>query len=172
MVLSFQRTMPPSIKESMAFMAKNIAKLIATNTLHNEQLAASNAKLELINKELTTANAQLLAIISKTTAQLLTASSPVNKIENITTLNTPTTILLLSIITPPLHNEEQDKTETGNPIHHMIQVQPKNSLKPRGTALSIISATNRSTNFRSTQNQSVGLPLQCRATIDIQAYCQ
>ncbi|GKF17594.1 hypothetical protein Tco_0062512 [Tanacetum coccineum] len=88
MVLSFQRTMPPSIEESVAFMAKNVAKLVATNTLHNEQL--STAKLKLINKELTIANAQLLATISKTKAEFLTASSPVTNIDNVTTSKTTT----------------------------------------------------------------------------------
>ncbi|GKD79736.1 hypothetical protein Tco_1342357 [Tanacetum coccineum] len=172
MVLSFQCTMPPSIEESIAFMAKNIAKLIATNTLHNKQLATSNAKLKLINKELTTANAQLLATISKTTTQFLTASSPVNMIEYITTQNTPTAIIPLSSITPPLNNEELDKTKASNPTHNMVQVQLANSLKLCGTALRIITATNLSTNYRSTQNQSVGLPLQCLNTTDIQAYKQ
>nr|GEW51524.1 hypothetical protein [Tanacetum cinerariifolium] len=81
-----------SVKESMDFMAKNVAKLIATNTLHNKQLAASTAKLKLINKELTIANAQLLATISKTKAEFLTASSHVTNIENVTTQNTITIV--------------------------------------------------------------------------------
>ncbi|GKC36688.1 hypothetical protein Tco_1049072, partial [Tanacetum coccineum] len=79
--LSFLCTMPPSIEKSMAFMAKNLMKLIVANTLHYKQLAASNTKLSLINKELATANARLSAIISntvkpdKTMAPFLTAST-------------------------------------------------------------------------------------------------
>ncbi|GJX46464.1 hypothetical protein Tco_0271654 [Tanacetum coccineum] len=85
--------------KSVAFMAKNVAKLIATNTLHNEQLAASTAKLKLINKKLTIANAQLLATISKTKAKFLITSSPVTNIENVTTQNTTTIVKVTTTIT-------------------------------------------------------------------------
>ncbi|GKE14311.1 hypothetical protein Tco_1421888 [Tanacetum coccineum] len=115
---------------------------------------------------------KLELVVKRLVAKRLTASSPVNKIKNVITQNTPTSIIPMSSITPPLNNEEQDKTKASNPTHNMVQVHPGNSFKPCGTGLRIISATNPSTNYRSTQNQSVGLRLQCLATTDIQAYCQ
>ncbi|GKC29141.1 acyl-CoA N-acyltransferase [Tanacetum coccineum] len=112
MLLSLLRTMPPSIKESMAFMA---SKLVVANTLHNEQLAASNAKLILINKEL----ARLSAIISKTVktdkimAPFLIASSPFTKMENVTTQNTnTTTVKVTTTITTNESNYHTDNTKT------------------------------------------------------------
>ncbi|GJS21484.1 hypothetical protein Tco_0450116 [Tanacetum coccineum] len=108
MVLSLSRTMPPSIEESMAFMAKNLAKLIATNTFHNEQLAASNAKLKLINKDLATRIERLNALVmntvqpDQTMAPFSTDSSPIVKIENKIASQSPT--VSLSVLPAPLNN--------------------------------------------------------------------
>ncbi|GJR70932.1 acyl-CoA N-acyltransferase [Tanacetum coccineum] len=124
MVLSFLRTMPPSIKESMAFMAKNLAKLVVANTLHNELLAASNTKLILINKEL----ARLSAIISKTVktdkimAPFLIASSPFTKMENVTTQNTNTTTFK---VTTTITTNESNAPITPKPTTPRPQLSQK-----------------------------------------------
>ncbi|GKC90725.1 hypothetical protein Tco_1151374 [Tanacetum coccineum] len=84
---------------------------------------------------------KLELVVTRLVAKRLTASSPVNKIKNVITQNTPTSIIPMSRITPPLNNEEQDKTKASNPMN-MVQVYPGNSFKPCGTALRILSATN------------------------------
>ncbi|GJT81089.1 hypothetical protein Tco_1055431 [Tanacetum coccineum] len=169
MVLSLLSQMPPTstpptIEECLAKLADNIDKL----ELVGKRLAASTANFVSISTKTTSLNSTIIGTKSNDETTHKTPIVQNNQLET----NTPTTIILPSSITPPLNNEEQDKTKASNPTHNMVQVQPANSLKPSGTAVCIISATNPSTNFHSTQNQSVGLPLQCLATTDIQAYCQ
>ena len=112
MVLSFLRTMPPSIEESMAFMAKNLAKLIAVNALHNEQQAALNAKLKLLNEELATGNERLSSLIRNTvkpdqtvTPFYTASSSSIAKIENNVTSKSRTPHSVLPALpTKLIHN--------------------------------------------------------------------
>ncbi|GKE67902.1 hypothetical protein Tco_1522063, partial [Tanacetum coccineum] len=136
MVLSFLRTMPPSVEESMAFMAKNLAKLNAINTLHNEQLAASHAKLILINKELVTANERLSALISNTVEPVQTvalfftaSSSSITKIEN--NVGSQSHTIPLSLLPAPLTNNpvrESSKAQQEIVIFHSTKLHQTSAL--------------------------------------------
>ncbi|GKB46581.1 hypothetical protein Tco_0897334 [Tanacetum coccineum] len=152
MVLLLQRNMPPSIEESMAYMAKNIAKLIATNTLHNEQLAASTAKLKLINKELTIANAHLLATISKTKAEFLTANTKTDITETTTKVKIETTSPIIDI-------KNHDKTMTPVFTASSPVTKRDNVTTPKTTTDHVVTeTTSLITKINKTENNIVMTP--------------
>ncbi|GJR65470.1 hypothetical protein Tco_0011535 [Tanacetum coccineum] len=78
---------------------------------------------------------KLELVVKRHIAKRLTASSPVNKIKNVITQNTPTSIIPMSSITPPLNNEEQDKTKASKPYEYEYKTTPRQYLQTSGTAL-------------------------------------
>ncbi|GKB27967.1 hypothetical protein Tco_0867368 [Tanacetum coccineum] len=118
MVLSLLSQMPPTstpptIEECLAKLADNIDKL----ELVGKRLAASTANSVSISTKTTSLNSTIIGTKSNDET---THKTPIIQNNQLGT-NTPTTIIPPSSITPPLNNEEQDKTKASNPTHNMGQ---------------------------------------------------